>query len=196
MLSVMIVLSSQQFGRRGKHENVRALSRLKGHKIMKVLIAIDESGFSEEFCNFIFSHKWKAATEFVILSIVSNIMPGVYMTILPAALLEDIDKEACSAAEKLVRDLGLKLRDHYHSPRVKELVLKGDPGPSIVDCAAQETADLIVLGTHKRRGLDRFLMGSVSSYVSAHAPCSVMLVSPQTTNKLSADAQALAGSST
>lgn len=39
-------------------------------------------------------------------------------------------------------------------------------------------ADLIMLGSHGKRGLDRFLLGSVSEAVSRHAPCSVEIVRP------------------
>lgn len=161
---------------------------------MKVLIAIDESSFSDEFCSFVFAHKWDSGTEFIVLNVVQDITPGSYMSILPPALLEDIKKEARTAAEKLLRDLSLKIRDHYHSPRVKELVLVGDPGPCIAEAASKESADLIVLGTHARRGLGRFLMGSVSSYVSAHAHCSVLVVCPRLKSDRTAESQVLAGS--
>ena len=52
----------------------------------------------------------------------------------------------------------------------------GDPGAVICELASTEKADLIVVGSHRRRGLEEFLMGSVSSYVMHRAPCSVMVV--------------------
>jgi len=39
----------------------------------------------------------------------------------------------------------------------------------IIDSAEQWHADLIVLGSHGRKGLDRFLMGSVSDAVTRHS---------------------------
>lgn len=45
----------------------------------------------------------------------------------------------------------------------------------IVAVAIEERADLIVLGSHGRTGLKRFLLGSVSEKVLAHAPCSVLI---------------------
>ena len=56
------------------------------------------------------------------------------------------------------------------------LVWTGDPGESILDAAEAEAADLIVLGTHGRRGLDRSLFGSVSDHVVRHAPCPVVVI--------------------
>ena len=52
---------------------------------------------------------------------------------------------------------------------------EGDPRQAIVDCAKEWHADLIVIGSHGKRGLDRML-GSVSDSVARHAPCSVQLV--------------------
>jgi nucleotide-binding universal stress UspA family protein len=51
----------------------------------------------------------------------------------------------------------------------------GDPRHTIVDCAREWRADLIVLGSHGKKGLDRML-GSVSDSVARHAPCSVEIV--------------------
>ena len=51
----------------------------------------------------------------------------------------------------------------------------GDPRHTIVDCAREWRADLIVLGSRGKKGLDRML-GSVSDGVARHAPCSVEIV--------------------
>ena len=56
------------------------------------------------------------------------------------------------------------------------LVWEGDPGPAIVAAADSESADLIVVGSHGRSGVSRFLIGSVSDYVVRHAHCPVMVV--------------------
>ena len=56
------------------------------------------------------------------------------------------------------------------------LVWEGQPGEAIVEAAEAEVADLIVLGTHGRTGIDRSLFGSVSDHVIRHAPCPVVVV--------------------
>ena len=53
-----------------------------------------------------------------------------------------------------------------------------DPAQEIVDYAADVRADLIVLGTHGRTGVSRFLMGSVAEHVVRTAPCPVLVVRP------------------
>jgi nucleotide-binding universal stress UspA family protein len=55
----------------------------------------------------------------------------------------------------------------------------GNPGYVICDWAWTWDADLIVLGRHGQTHVPGWMSGSVSTYVSQHAPCSVMLVSPQ-----------------
>ena len=56
------------------------------------------------------------------------------------------------------------------------LVWEGEPGEAIVAAAESEKADLIVVGSHGRSGVSRFLIGSVSDYVVRHAHCPVMVV--------------------
>ncbi|MGH2824892.1 MAG: universal stress protein [Thermoleophilaceae bacterium] len=53
---------------------------------------------------------------------------------------------------------------------------EGDPAKVILDVAQEQNADLIVVGARGLTGLERFLLGSVSSKLSHHAPCSVMIV--------------------
>ncbi|MBU6229446.1 MAG: universal stress protein [Cyanobacteria bacterium REEB459] len=52
----------------------------------------------------------------------------------------------------------------------------GDPAPTICATAQSSQADLIVVGSHGRRGLEAIMLGSVSNYVMHRAPCSVLVV--------------------
>ena len=54
----------------------------------------------------------------------------------------------------------------------------GDPQTTIVDQAISNSADLIVMGTHGRRGFKRLLLGSVTEAVLHEAPCPVLTVPP------------------
>lgn len=60
------------------------------------------------------------------------------------------------------------------------LVWEGEPGDAIVAAADAESADVIVVGSHGRSGVSRFLIGSVSDYVVRHAHCPVMVVRGKT----------------
>jgi nucleotide-binding universal stress UspA family protein len=56
------------------------------------------------------------------------------------------------------------------------LTEEGEPKTAILEKAAQWTADVIFMGSHGRKGIDRFLIGSASEAVLRHAPCSVEIV--------------------
>jgi nucleotide-binding universal stress UspA family protein len=55
-------------------------------------------------------------------------------------------------------------------------LVEGDPKSQIIDIAHEWRADMIVLGSHGRTGINRFLMGSVSQGVVRHAHCSVEII--------------------
>jgi nucleotide-binding universal stress UspA family protein len=50
------------------------------------------------------------------------------------------------------------------------------PHEGILETATEQGADLIVMGSHGRRGLQRFLLGSVAQRVLSHADVPVMVV--------------------
>ena len=50
-----------------------------------------------------------------------------------------------------------------------------DTAQAIIDKAKASKADLVVLGSHGRRGMNRILLGSVAESVLRHAGCAVMI---------------------
>jgi len=56
------------------------------------------------------------------------------------------------------------------------LVWEGEPGEAIVSAAEAESVDLIVVGSHGRGRVGRFLVGSVSDFIVRHASCPVLVV--------------------
>ncbi|HZR45664.1 MAG TPA: universal stress protein [Candidatus Manganitrophaceae bacterium] len=59
---------------------------------------------------------------------------------------------------------------------IRPLFKEGSPSLEIVKAARELKADLIVVGTHGRAGMSRFLMGSVAQKVSQIASCPVLIV--------------------
>lgn len=81
-----------------------------------------------------------------------------------------LDSEARETLEQWAakaRQRGLKART---------VVKTGTPHQEIVDLATDERADLVVIGTHGRGGLNRALLGSVADRVVRLAPCPVLTV--------------------
>lgn len=54
----------------------------------------------------------------------------------------------------------------------------GRPGLAICRAAKDSGADLIIFGSHGRKGLSEMILGSVSNYIMHRAPCSVMVIHP------------------
>lgn len=87
-----------------------------------------------------------------------------------AKALRDAGAELLKQAEARVREAGISVK----TALVEEL---GVPvGECIVQRARQWPADLIVCGTHGRRGISRVLLGSSAEYILRHAPVPVLLV--------------------
>ena len=144
---------------------------------MQVLIAVDEPGTASELTSYVCSQSWKPGTEFAILHVVQEVLIGTYVSVLPSSLIAEMSKEAISVGEEMVRDAALRLRDKFHSPKVKEVVLTGIPGALIAEYARENQSELIIMSS-KKRGLERMLLGSVSGYVVAHSPCNVFVYCP------------------
>jgi len=90
---------------------------------------------------------------------------------LPSWLLEDRK----NFLAELVRD---NYSDLISKVKVRRQVEIGVPHQKIVEKAAEEGVDMIVMCTHGRTGLLHVLMGSVTEKVVRHAPCPVLSVRP------------------
>jgi nucleotide-binding universal stress UspA family protein len=80
--------------------------------------------------------------------------------------------------EKEVREMLAKIKPHDAKVKYEYRFAEGEPAAEIVTLAKQEAADLIVMSSHGRTGLNRLLMGSVAEVVMRRAPCPVLIVKP------------------
>jgi nucleotide-binding universal stress UspA family protein len=80
------------------------------------------------------------------------------------------EAEARLQLEKVAESTGLRT-DH-----VVLATAWGDPADEILKYAREHAVDLVVCGTHGRRGVDRLIMGSVAERVLRLAPCPVLTV--------------------
>jgi nucleotide-binding universal stress UspA family protein len=63
-------------------------------------------------------------------------------------------------------------------PKLKTAVVQGDPAEVILKYIASEKVDLVIMGTHGRKGLDRILFGSVANEVVKNSPAPVLTINP------------------
>lgn len=145
---------------------------------MKILLEIDDSEFSEAAIEAVIRQATPQETEVKVLHVIEPIPiypNGQAWGYGPEA--SQVLKEQRNEAEELVARAGQTLREK--SFKVMTAIEEGNPKEVIIDSAAEWHADLIVVGSHGRKGLDRFFMGSVSDAVARHAHCSVQIVRVQ-----------------
>lgn len=145
----------------------------------KILLATDGSESSAKAASSISKRPWPAQSEVRILSVVQLLTADVpsLMSSMRApvpGLIDEIYKlgrtraqEGIALARKTLSATNLVLSDATPI---------GEPRAMILDEAKTWGADLIVMSSHGRHGLDRLVMGSVAEAVASHAHCSVEVV--------------------
>lgn len=142
---------------------------------MKILLAIDESKFSQAAVRSVTAMAAQPGTEIKVLNVVEppSLLLGREMSG-PDPEFEAVWNAVREEAKALVGKTVEALRKP--GVDVTPALEEGDPKSKIIDLAKEWHADLIVVGSHGRKGLNRFLLGSVSDAVSRHAHCSVEIV--------------------
>ena len=128
----------------------------------RVLLATDGSKTSDEAARAVAARPWPEASEFRVISVEE---PWAIKS--SRVRHEKAPQDAVTTAEEVLGSAGLKTTGE---------VLSGKPKEAILEEAQKWAADLIVVGSHGRRGFKRFLLGSVSEAVAMNAHCSVVVV--------------------
>ena len=142
---------------------------------MKILLAIDDSKFSQAAIEALVAQAKPKETEVRVLHVIEPLpvySDGQAWGYGPESA--PVSQEEHREAEELVARASQTLRDAGFT--VTTAIGEGNPKVVIIDSASEWPADLIVVGSHGRKGLERFLIGSVSDAVARHARCSVQIV--------------------
>jgi nucleotide-binding universal stress UspA family protein len=144
---------------------------------MKVLLPLDDSPSGESALDAVASQFRPETTEVHVLHVVewpidllSEAGPGGGPELLAAR------DRSYLRAESLVDQAVQRLRQTGFTATRE--VRGGYPREEIMQCAADWRPDVVVMGSHGRKGIDRFLLGSVSDGVLRRASCSVQIVRP------------------
>lgn len=157
-------------------EIVRAVDGEPRPAAMKILLATDGSEFSLLAARSLAQRPWPDGTAMRVLSVAELHVPLLQVPYFSHAAMENLRaqamrkaEEAEMAAEEILADAGLEESGTVAVPAAtaEEIILQN---------AEEWGADLIVCGSHGRRGVSRFLLGSVSEAIASHAKCSVEII--------------------
>jgi nucleotide-binding universal stress UspA family protein len=90
----------------------------------------------------------------------------------PETLPPDISDEIKKTAVEFLNSS----KEHLGDAGIKTLVKEGEVAATIVQTATDLQADIIVLGSHSRRGLEKILMGSVAEKVLHHSSIPLFII--------------------
>jgi nucleotide-binding universal stress UspA family protein len=143
---------------------------------MKIVVATDGSEYSVTALRSVASRPWPKGSEVKVLSVPEPFVPINVFPYFESKEIEKLNTSALKEAKKAV-DEGVRILS-----KLDVQVSTGTPSPQdsparvIVKEAQTWGAQMIVLGSHGRRGFDRLTMGSVSEHVAFHGHCSVEVI--------------------
>jgi nucleotide-binding universal stress UspA family protein len=137
-------------------------------RLAKILVATERSAFSEGAVREAISLAKKCSSGLSVMTVVET--NPEYETI-GAEFLEREEEEA------LQHLASLKAKALEQIGSCEAFLRRGDsPARLIVEEAAQQKSDMIVIGRRGRKGFEKVLLGSAVSKVISHAPCKVLVV--------------------
>lgn len=140
---------------------------------MKLLVGVDGSEGSAAALRWATRLAAATGAEVVVVHVIEPPDYDLRPLGLPRAILNETDWRDAIAGELE----GAWCEPLVHAGvRHRALIEEGRAGPCLAALAAQEHADLLVTGRRGLSGLAELVQGSVSSYVTHHAPCPVVVV--------------------
>ncbi len=133
----------------------------------RILIALDGSPIAAHAADVGCELARALGAQVSVVSVVdTTLADAVASDVSPSLLLDEARQDARRAIDAV----------RSEPAPAAEFLPEGKPDEEIVKTAGAWKADLIVIGSHGRRGLERMLLGSVAEAVSRHARCPVLIV--------------------
>ena len=145
---------------------------------MRILLTVEDESYGEAIVDFAANQNLSADSELKIVHFVEPLLIGSYMSVCPSQILDEIRERKTTHATKMVELLKTRLEKALSSQKVSVSadVITELPKDGIIALAQDWKADMIVMGSHGRRGLHRIFLGSVAAAVVSHANCTVTII--------------------
>ncbi|MCK5323031.1 MAG: universal stress protein, partial [Desulfobulbaceae bacterium] len=146
--------------------------------IKKILVPVDFSDNSVKLLESAIDFAGKSEAELLVVFVVEDMFTFSGLSIPHIAI--DVDQFEREMVEGSKKRLEGYLEDNMEGIDVSysAKVLKGNVAEELCGCAENEKVDMIMMGTHGYRGLEKVLIGSVAEKVVRTAPCPVLTINP------------------
>jgi len=150
---------------------------------MKILIAVEDEMHANAILDYICTLGLVKNINFKLLHVVEPLFIDSYMSVVPAPVLTDVLTEHKKWATELLDKLEARLKPQLEGGSIEKLLVEDFPKSVIVEEAKTWSADLIVMGSHGRKGVSKFFLGSVSQAVANNTDKSLLIVRVAPTTK-------------
>lgn len=144
--------------------------------IQQIIVPVDFHKHTEGLVDFAIDIANKLGGKITFLHVAQSVMESTdYFDVYPESLAIAND-ELYAQAQKQMQTLLRKKESS--SPGCTGEVLKGDVVESIIDYIKYRKGDMIIIGTHGYKGIQKIMMGSVANRVLRRASCPILVFNP------------------
>ena len=144
------------------------------HHFKKILFPVDLSEASPKIAPYVLEMAAKFDAEIHLL-FVARILQHFTSIYVPHPSVNKFEAEIVKGAEKRLQEF---TEEYFKDVPCKARVVLGDAAQETLNYVRSEGIDLIVMGTHGRKGLEHILFGSVAERVVKKSPVPVLTVNP------------------
>ena len=144
-------------------------------EIKKILFPIDLTENSSKILPYVLSASEKYNSTIYLLHVVHDLLKWGHLYI-PHPSLDKFQKEALEGAKKAM-DMVCE-KELQSCPNFQRKVVSGDPAAEILKTIESEGIDLVIMGTHGRKGLEHTIFGSVAENVVKKSPVPILVINP------------------
>lgn len=143
---------------------------------LRIVVGIDGSAYSNSVVDAVYNRDWPTGTQVRLVAVVDTVMAITPDPSQPPVVkwIEVGDERNWDQVRQIFEPSAVKLRSVGLDAAV--MIRRGNPKHEVLDEAKSWGAGCIFVGAKGVRGIDRLLLGSVSSAASARAHCSVEVV--------------------
>jgi nucleotide-binding universal stress UspA family protein len=141
----------------------------------RILFPVDLSESSAKIVPYVqtIAQKYDSAIHMMFAARIFQYFTGIYV---PPSTIDRFEKEVIEGAEKRLVEF---IDEHFRAfPNTKTAVVAGDASEEIIKYIEDQHIDLVIMGTHGRKGMDKIIFGSVAERIVKTAPVPVMVVNP------------------